>query len=286
MKIDVKAIIENQQKVLLERVKELKDTPRLCTILVGENPASKVYVKKKSEVLAKLNMENDIVALPDDIEQDTLEAIVKASCEDEMIHGILIQLPLPKHIDTESVLRLIPSEKDVDGFSVNNLGELLRGGQAIKPCTPAGVMNIFKGINYSLEGKKVLIVGRSNILGKPLAVDMINNSAIVSVTHSKAKTPLKTLIENINPNVIIGCAGVKDLIDASMIALAPDCEVIIDCAIIRTENGLRGDFRKEDYHFLDDWGIQYTAVPGGVGLTTTTMVAENLLRCYKIQKEN
>lgn len=283
MKIDVKSIVKKQKEHIKKVVSELADTPRLCTILVGENEASKIYVSKKTDVLKSVGMENEIIELPEDIDEDTLVGIIETNIADELVHGILVQLPLPKHIDADRIIKLIPKEKDVDGFNTSNLGELFKGEGNIKPCTPAGVMNIIKSINYDIKGKKVLVVGRSNILGKPLAIDLINNDAVVCVAHSKMLSSLDSLISNFNPNVIICCVGKENLIDASHIANAPDCELIIDCAIVRTETGLRGDYKKEDYTYLDDWGIQYTTVPGGVGLTTTAMVAENLLRCYKMQ---
>lgn len=283
MKIDVKGIVEKQKDHLKGVVKELKVKPRLCTIIVGENPASKVYVKKKKEVLESVGMKNDIIELPEDIDQDTLEGVIETTIYDDFTHGILVQLPLPKHIDAEKIINMIPKEKDVDGFNVENLGELVKGNAYIKSCTPAGVMRIIKGIDYDITGKKVLIIGRSNILGKPLAIDLINNDAIVCVTHSKAKISIENLIRDFNPSVIISCVGKQDLIDASMLTPAFCLDLIIDCAIVRTEEGLKGDFKKEDYHYLDNWDIKYTSVPGGVGVTTTAMVAENLLRCFKAQ---
>lgn len=281
MKIDCKEFIKRKQ----ERIKSITDTlngvPTNCTILVGENPASLVYVGKKTEVLESLGLNNVVEHYEEFITQDELEHEIMLAVNNPDYHTILVQLPLPKHIDTERVLALIPPHKDIDGFNYYTLGRLVKNEALIKPCTPAGVIDLLKE-NGGVKGKRVAVIGRSNILGKPLAIDLINNDAIVMVTHSKAQDTIGAQLRDFKPEIIISCVGKKDLLNVYNIN--KDVKMIIDCAIIRTEQGLCGDFSKEDYDKLDKLNVRYTTVPGGVGLLTTTKVAENLLTLYNIQK--
>lgn len=282
MQINCKEFIKDKQAIIKEEASKLQDVPTNCTILVGDNPASEIYVGKKSEVLEDLLMNNVIRRLSSDISQEDLEMEVMIAVNNPDYHTILVQLPLPEHIDTERVLSLIPPHKDIDGFSYYTLGRLFKNEAYTKPCTPAGVMSLLESIG-GVKGKRVAVIGRSNILGKPLAVDLINNDAVVMVTHSKATDTIGAQLRDFKPEIIVSCVGKKDLLNIHNIN--KDVKVIIDCAIVRTESGLYGDFSKEDYKELDKLGVAYTAVPGGVGLLTTTMVAENLLKLYKVQKE-
>lgn len=282
MRINCKEFVAIEQQKIKATTDNLIDVPTNYTIMVGNNPASNIYVGKKSDVLEGLGMNNVVRRLPEEITQEDLEMEVLTAVHNPEYHTILIQLPLPKHIDTERVLALIPPHKDIDGFSYYTLGRLVKGEAYVKPCTPAGVMELLEKIG-GVKGKRVMVIGRSNILGKPLAIDLINNDAIVMLTHSKATDNIGAQLRDFKPEVVISCVGKKDLLNIHNIN--KELKVLIDCAIVRTEQGLCGDFSKEDYTHLDKLGIAYTAVPGGVGLLTTTMVAKNLLKLYELQQK-
>lgn len=281
MQINCKEFVNKRKDELRLIASDYITVPTNCTIMVGDNPASQVYVGKKSEVLEDLLMNNVVLNYPETITQQELEYEVLNAVFNSEYHTILVQLPLPAHIDSEKVLALIPPHKDIDGFSHYTLGRLFKNEAMVKPCTPAGVMKLLENMG-GVAGKRVAVIGRSNILGKPLAVDLINNDAVVMVTHSKATDTIGAQLRDFKPEIIISCVGKKDLLNIHNIN--KDVKIIIDCAIVRTEQGLCGDFSKEDYKELDKLGIAYTTVPGGVGVLTTTMVAENLLKLYELQR--
>ena len=285
MKIDCKEIVSNIKNNLKTEIITDSIRPCLITVQVGDEFESNIYVKKKQEVLTSLGLLNNIKKYPSDISEDEFLKSLKEICDDETINGVLVQLPLPSHISVDKVVDIIPAEKDVDGFTTANIGKMFRNeADAILPCTPKGVLEIIDAINYDLTGKKVLVIGRSNILGKPLQTMLTNRDAVVLTLHSKMEDRLVDYIQDFNPSVIISCVGKKDLITQSTIRTC-NLEVLIDCAIVRDDNNkICGDFKKSDYGFLDSRDIKYTTSPGGVGLLTTTMVAKNLIECYKIQK--
>lgn len=284
MRINCKNIVGDIKKSIEEELATLRgQTPHLVTIQVGNNPESNIYVNKKKETLEAIGLLNTVYKLDEDTTEEFLLGLLKDLAFDDTVTGILVQLPLPKHINVNKVIAAIPPDKDIDGFTALNLGKMFLGQECITPCTPKGVLEIIDYLGYNLVGAKVLIIGRSNILGKPLQTMLTNRSAVVLTLHSKVKQPLKDIITEFNPNIIISCVGQVDLFSAETIMDNSDLDIIIDCAINRGADGLRGDFKKEDCSYLEAREISYTPVPGGVGVMTTTMVAKNLVECHKLQ---
>lgn len=286
-KIDCKALVQGIKAKIGQEVYDLGDSPQLATILVGQRPDSAIYVANKKKVLEEVDMMSVTSYLPDTITTEELIDLIGFYNHSEDINGILVQFPLPKHIDEREVLKHIHPLKDVDGLTNDNLGKLMsKEDDAIIPCTPLGVLEIIKHSMPNYKGKKAMIIGRSVLLGKSLTVLLNNEDMVVMNTHSKSEDDIKAHIENFKPDILISCVGVKNLIDVDMLK-GSSIKVFIDCAIVREEGkkGIRGDFNKEQYDELDALGIKWTSVPGGVGLLTTTMLAKNLLRAYNLQEE-
>lgn len=275
-RINVKEIAEGIREELRAEISTLDIKPRLSTVLVGNDGASIVYVRNKEKVLEEIGAEYATYKLPQDITESRLIEFIEALNEDESTHGILLQLLLPSHINTERVLSRISPLKDVDGFN----------GGAI-PCTPLGILKIFQGIGYDLRGKNVLLIGRGKTVGAPLLPLLVQHDATVLNIHSKSKPDRDDYIKNFNPSVIISATGVKGLLSKSNI---PDSlEVLIDAGITRElqANGkyrVFGDYNAEHYKYLDYLDVDYTYRLGGVGAMTTTMLAYNLLDRYRAQR--
>lgn len=266
--------IKEKIKVEVSSIKEkYGKTPGLAIVLVGENPASKIYVNSKIKGCSELGFESFAHFLPEDTKEEELLNVIEELNKDENVNGILVQLPLPKHIDEKKVIDKISLEKDVDGFKPENFGLLmLNDKKSIKPCTPAGIIEILKSYSIELEGKDVVILGRSNIVGKPMAGLMINEGATVTICNSKTKN----LVEKTKKaDIIVVAIGKAKFLTADMVK---DDVVIIDVGINRTENGLFGDVDFED---VSKKASYITPVPGGVGPMTVAMLFHNTLRAFK-----
>ena len=293
--IDGKKISEEIREEIKKEVQELKAKygiiPGLATILVGENPASVSYVKAKQKVAQNLGFYSVQENLPENISQEELIAIIKKYNNDEKIHGILVQLPLPKHIDEEEVINAILPDKDVDGFHPVNLGRLLRGNPSFIPCTPYGIMVMLEKIGCDVEGKEVVIVGRSNIVGKPLAVLLFQKrrpigNATVTICHTKTKD---LAFHTKRADILIVAIGKPKFIKADMVK---EGAVVIDVGVNRigiSPSGkaiLCGDV---DFDEVKKKASAITPVPGGVGPMTITMLMKNTLESAKrfvSQKKN
>ena len=293
--IDGKKISEEIREEIKKEVEELKAKygiiPGLATILVGENPASVSYVKAKQKVAQNLGFYSVQENLPENISQEELIAIIKKYNNDEKIHGILVQLPLPKHIDEEEIINAILPDKDVDGFHPVNLGRLLRGNPSFIPCTPYGIMVMLEKIGCDVEGKEVVIVGRSNIVGKPLAVLLFQKrkpigNATVTICHTKTKD---LAFHTKRADILIVAIGKPKFIKADMVK---EGAVVIDVGVNRigiSPSGkaiLCGDV---DFDEVKKKASAITPVPGGVGPMTITMLMKNTLESAKrfvSQKEN
>lgn len=277
IKLDGKELAKKIKDEIKLEVTELKEklgkVPGLAIVLVGENSASKIYVNSKIKGCNELGFESFAHFLPEDTSEEKLLATIEELNRDKRVNGILVQLPLPKHIDEKKVIDKIALEKDVDGFKSENLGLLmLNDKDSMKPCTPAGIMEILKYYSIELEGKDVVVVGRSNIVGKPMAGLMINQGATVTICNSKTKN----LIEKTkSADIVVMAIGKAKFLTADMVK---DGAVIIDVGINRTEEGLFGDV---DYENVSQKSSYITPVPGGVGPMTVAMLFHNTMRAFK-----
>lgn len=264
--IDGKEISKSIRSELSNKISLLKKAVGLAVVLVGNNSASQVYVKNKIKACEEVGIKSFAHYLPENTSQTELENLLKKLADDETVHGILVQLPLPKHI-SEDVLRLIPHEKDVDGFSAENVGSLCLKQKGTVPCTPYGIMKMLEYENIDICGKNAVVVGRSNIVGKPIAMLLLNSDATVTVCHSKTKN-LKDICKS--ADILIVAIGKAKFIKSDMVK---DGAVVIDVGMDRDENGkLCGDV---DFESVKDKCSHITPVPGGVGPMTITMLMCN-----------
>ncbi len=243
--------------------------PGLAVILVGENPASQIYVRNKVKACEDANIYSELIRLPQDIsEQELLDHIHQLNA-DEQIHGILVQLPLPAHIDSHLVLEAIDPYKDVDGFHVANAGALMTGKPIFKPCTPYGCMKILESIDYPIRGARAVIVGASNIVGKPMAMLLLQAGATITICNSKTKDLAAHTKE---ADILVVATGIPKMISAQMVKPGA---VVIDVGINRLPDGkLCGDVDFDEVKYVAGW---ITPVPGGVGPMTITMLLQNTL---------
>lgn len=268
--IDGKQIAEQVIEKVEERVKRLKEQgiiPGLTVILVGEDPASQTYVASKERTSKRLGMKSEVIQKPSSISEEELLKVIQQLNEDSSVDGILLQLPLPKHIDENKVLQAILPEKDVDGFHPVNVGKLMLGQEGFIPCTPYGVIQLLDYSSISIEGKHAVIVGRSNIVGKPMGQLLLNRHATVTYTHSRTKH-LEQFTKQ--ADLLIVATGQPHMINQSHIKPGA---TVIDVGIHRNSDGrLSGDV---DFESASQVAGHITPVPGGVGPMTIAMLMEN-----------
>lgn len=278
-KIGCKDIVEDLKTSIKEEVQRFSRAPFLAVIQVEGNPASDVYVRKKAEMCEELGIAHHTYLLRDSVTTVELTTIIDSLNRDDTVDGILVQLPLPDHIDTNRVIDSISVEKDVDGFSVATTGLLSQGRPNISPCTPYGIIHALKTWGVVLRGKQVTIIGRSNIVGKPLASMMLNEDATVSICHSKTDPKLlKSFCRS--SDVVVLAVGKPKLIDSSYIK---DGAWVVDVGVNRIPDAskktgykLVGDF---DYEDTSERNFTVTKVPGGVGLMTVISLMKNTVQC-------
>ncbi|MBM7664191.1 methylenetetrahydrofolate dehydrogenase (NADP+)/methenyltetrahydrofolate cyclohydrolase [Solibacillus kalamii] len=262
------------------RVKKLKEqgiTPGLAVILVGDNPASKTYVANKQKSCEQIGMYSELVKLPEEISEQALLEQIRELNERASIHGILVQLPLPKHINEDKVIQTISPEKDVDGFSPISVGKMMLGQDTYLPCTPYGVMKMLEHTGIDVAGKHAVIVGRSHIVGKPMGQLLLQKDATVTYTHSK--TPDLPYFTK-QADILIAAVGRANFITSEHIK---EGAVVIDVGINRNEdNRLCGDVDFEDVLGI---ASHITPVPGGVGPMTITMLLENTVQAAEKELE-
>ena len=270
--IDGKALAEELRQSFKARVETLAaqgHKPGLVVILVGEDPASQVYVKNKVNGCLAIGMHSEKIVYDTAVDQQVVLDKIAELNADPAIHGILVQLPLPKHFDEEKVLEAISAEKDVDGFHAENVGALSQGAPRFIPCTPYGVMKMFEKGNVDLTGKEAVVIGRSNIVGKPMAMLLINAGATVTVCHSKTKD---LNFHTRRADIVVAAVGKPKFVKGNMIKPGA---VVIDVGINRLPDGkLCGDVDYEDCLAVAG---QITPVPGGVGPMTITMLLANTI---------
>lgn len=268
--IDGKALSQKMQAELGRKVERLKEQhgiiPGLAVILVGDNPASQVYVRNKERSALEAGFKSETLRLSESISQEELIDIIHQYNEDKSIHGILVQLPLPQHINDKKIILAIDPKKDVDGFHPMNTGHLWSGRPMMVPCTPAGIMEMFREYHVDLEGKHAIIIGRSNIVGKPMAQLLLDKNATVTLTHSRTRNLSEVTKE---ADILIVAIGQGHFVTKDFVK---EGAVVIDVGMNRDENGkLIGDVVFEQ---VAEVASMITPVPGGVGPMTITMLLE------------
>lgn len=268
--IDGKALAAKMQAALAEKTARLKVekglVPGLVVILVGEDPASQVYVRNKERSALAAGFKSEVVRVPASISEEELLELIERYNQDDAWHGILVQLPLPAHISEEKVLLAIDPDKDVDGFHPTNMGKFWSGHPVMIPSTPAGIMEMFKEYQIDLEGKSALVIGRSNIVGKPMAQLLLDANATVTIAHSRTKN-LSELARQ--ADILVVAIGRGYFVTKEFVKLGA---VVIDVGMNRDENGkLIGDVK---YDEVAEVASHITPVPGGVGPMTITMLME------------
>src|SRR5215813_13295789 len=274
--IDGKAFAESLRRRIAQQVAALKTahgfTPGLAVVLVGENPASKVYVKNKGEQTKESGMNSYEHKLPDTTSQKDLLALVDRLNKDPAVNGILVQLPLPKQIDPQAIINAIDPDKDVDGFHVMNAGRLATGGQGLVPCTPYGCLLLLKDRLGDLGGKHAVVIGRSNIVGKPMAQLLLNESCTVTIAHSKTRD-LQGEVRR--ADIVIAAVGKPEMVKGDWIK---EGAVVIDVGINRIERDGKGKLVGDvDYASAYPKASAITPVPGGVGPMTIALLLNNTL---------
>ena len=257
------------------KLKEQGVTPGLAVVIVGDDSASRVYVNNKKKACQLVGFYSKEYALPKETTQEELMQLVNNLNEDKSINGILVQLPLPKHLNEAEVIEAINPKKDVDAFHASNVGKIMIGDYDFLPCTPAGVMELLKSENIDINGKDCVVIGRSNIVGKPMAMLLLHQNGTVTICHSRTK--------NLNEvcsraDILVAAVGIAKFVKADMVK---DGAVVIDVGMNRDENGkLCGDV---DYEQVFAKASYITPVPGGVGPMTIAMLMKNTLMAAKIQ---
>ncbi|MCL2012601.1 MAG: bifunctional methylenetetrahydrofolate dehydrogenase/methenyltetrahydrofolate cyclohydrolase FolD [Cystobacterineae bacterium] len=278
--IDGKAIAEKQRALLIPEVSRFANAvgrpPGIAVVRVGEDPASKTYVASKKRTAQALGLNSWEHALPEHTKQAELLGLIARLNEDACVDGILVQLPLPKHLDAHEVLRAISPGKDIDGFHPVNAGSLFQGVPTLVPCTPLGVMKMLEEMGYSVAGKRAVVIGRSNIVGRPMAALLLNASATVVLCHSKSDVKAEAL----RADIVISAVGTAGLVKADWVR---EGAVVVDVGMNRDAAGkLCGDVVFEEVREKAGW---ITPVPGGVGPMTIAMLMYNTVQAAKLRHE-
>lgn len=264
--------MREEMKVDVEKLTAKGKKPGLCGILVGNNPASETYVNMKAKACDKIGMYVEINRKEDSITEEELLTLIEEKNKDEKIHGILVQLPLPKHIDSSKVLKAISPEKDVDGFHPMSVGRLVLNEPGFKSCTPYGIIKMLERENIEIEGKHAVIIGRSNIVGKPIALMLLHKNATVTICHSRTKNLAEMTKQ---ADILIAAIGRKDFVTEGMVK---EGAVVIDVGINRVDGKLYGDVA---FDAVKGKTSYITPVPGGVGPMTITMLLYNTIESAK-----
>lgn len=271
----VSAQVKEQVRIETEELVKKGIKPGLAVIIVGDDPASRVYVNNKKKACEKVGFLSKEFALPATTTQEELLALVNELNEDKEINGILCQLPLPKSLDEKAVIEAISPLKDVDAFHASNVGKIMIGDYDFLPCTPAGVMEMLHSYNIPVEGKECVVIGRSNIVGKPMAMLLLHENGTVTITHSRTKN-LKEVTKR--ADILVAAIGKPKFVTADMVK---EGAVVIDVGMDRDENGkLCGDV---DFENVKEKCSAITPVPGGVGPMTIAVLMKNTLKACKIQ---
>lgn len=276
--IDGKLVAQEVKAKVSKKVKELQEngiTPGLAVIIIGNNPASRIYVNNKKKACAEVSIYSKEYTLPDTTSQKELIELISKLNNDDSINGILVQLPLPNHINEKAVIEAIDPLKDVDAFHEINVGKIMIGEYDLLPCTPAGIIELLNSQNIEIEGKHCVVVGRSNIVGKPMAMLLLHRNGTVTICHSKTKN-LKKICKN--ADILIAAVGKAKFITSDMVKKGA---VVIDVGMNKDENSkLCGDV---DFDNVEKIASYITPVPGGVGPMTIAMLMKNTVTAASLQ---
>jgi len=274
--IDGKKIAAELREELRQEVVELKakynKVPGLTVILIGDMAPSQIYVRNKEKSANEVGLKSEVIRYPDAVEEKTVIDKIEELNKDESISGILVQLPLPKHIDKQKVIETILPGKDVDGFHPMNVGNLSSGYESLVPCTPLGCYLMIKKIEPNLSGKKAVMIGRSNLNGKPMAQLLLKENCTVTITHSRTKD-LKA--ECLEADIIVAAVGIPELVKADWVKKNA---IVIDVGINKTDKGIVGDVAFDE---VSKVAKALTPVPGGVGPMTIACLLKNTIECFK-----
>lgn len=247
-------------------------TPKLVIIMVGNNPASQIYVRNKIKSATYCGINAELIKLEENITNEELIDVVEKLNIDNSVHGIIVQLPLPKHMNEAMIINTVKAEKDVDGFGIINKGKLFSGIKCLVSATPSGIMKLFEEYNIDLTGKNAVVIGRSNIVGKPMSMLLLNANATVTITHSKTKN-LSEITKN--ADIIVAAVGKANFVTSDMVK---EGAIIIDVGINRIDDKIYGDV---DFENVKEKASYITPVPGGVGPLTIVSLLENTLKAYE-----
>ena len=274
--IDGKKAAAELRDELKKEVSSLKDkynkVPGLTVILIGDLTPSQIYVRNKEKSANEVGLKSEVIKYPDSVEEKTVLDKIQELNEDETVSGILVQLPLPKHIDKQKVIETIDPSKDVDGFHPMNVGNLSSGYESSVPCTPLGCYLLIKKIEPNLNGKKAVIVGRSNLNGKPMTQLLLKENCTVTITHSKTKNLKEECLE---ADIIVAAVGTPELIKGDWVR---EGTIVIDVGINKIEKGIVGDVNFDE---VSKVAKALTPVPGGVGPMTIACLLKNTIDCFK-----
>ena len=268
--IDGKAVAADIRAQLKDRIGRSGKEVGLAVVMVGDNPASRVYVRNKEKACRETGILSRTYELPEGVSQPELEALIVSLAADERVHGILLQLPLPEGLDARSALAKIPPSKDVDGFSAENIGRLARNEECTVACTPLGVMELLHRYGVEPRGKRAVVIGRSNIVGRPMALLLLNADATVTICHSRT---VNLAEECARADILVAAIGKPNFVTADMVK---EGAVVIDVGINRVDGKLVGDV---DFAAVSQKASLITPVPGGVGPMTIAMLLQNAVSC-------
>ena len=274
--IDGKKEAANLREELKKEVSNLKNkykkVPGLTVILIGDLAPSEIYVRNKEKSAKEVGLKSEVIKYPDSVKEATILTKINELNKDDTVSGILVQLPLPKHINKKKVIEAIIPEKDVDGFHPVNVGNLSSGYESSVPCTPLGCYLLIKKIEPNLSGKKAVVIGRSNLNGKPMTQLLLKENCTVTITHSKTKDLKK---ERLKGDIIVAAVGIPELVKGDWVKKDA---IVIDVGINKTEKGIVGDV---DFNEVSKIAKALTPVPGGVGPMTIACLLKNTVECFK-----
>ena len=274
--IDGKKEAANLREELKKEVSNLKNkykkVPGLTVILIGDLAPSQIYVRNKEKSAKEVGLKSDVIKYPDSVQEATILTKINELNKDDTVSGILVQLPLPKHINKKKVIEAIIPEKDVDGFHPVNVGNLSSGYESSVPCTPLGCYLLIKNIEPNLSGKKSVVIGRSNLNGKPMTQLLLKENCTVTITHSKTKDLKKECLKG---DIIVAAVGIPELVKGDWVKKDA---IVIDVGINKTEKGIVGDV---DFNEVSKIAKALTPVPGGVGPMTIACLLKNTVECFK-----
>ncbi len=274
--IDGRELAKQTRIAIKKEIENMAVKPKLTVVLVGDDPASKVYVRNKEKFAGIVGMDSAVIRLPETTSEEELLALVVKLNNDKSVSGVLVQFPVPKHISQEKVMNTISPEKDVDGLTPVNIGRLAAGCEGLTPCTPTGIMRMIKSTGIEISGKNAVVVGRSLLVGKPVAMMLLKENATVTICHSRTKD---IAAEVSRADIVVAAVGIPDFIKGIMIKKGA---VVIDVGINQVGEKLIGDVEFETAKLNASY---ITPVPGGVGPMTIAMLLENTMTACKNQNK-